>query len=469
MLFTSLEFLFLFLPVVVAGHLLLPSRLGLRNVWLLAASLAFYAWGEPTFVLAMLASIVFNYVAALCEETLRLSGRRRAAACAFTAGIAGNLALLGTWKYANFATAMLREWLPSLKGAIPQTSFLLPIGISFFTFQAISYLADVRRGAASAQRNPLALALYIALFPQLIAGPIVRYSSFHGQIDGRRVTWDGFSEGVLRFLVGFNKKMLLANTMAEVADRAFAAGGLSVGGAWLGAVAYTLQIYYDFGGYSDMAIGLGRMFGFRFPENFDYPYLSRTATEFWRRWHMTLGGWFRDYVYVPLGGSRRGRARQLLNLAVVWSLTGLWHGANWTFILWGVFYGVLIAVEKLSGLPERVARVRGLGLVAHPATLLAVTCGWVLFRADSLTAAGTYLGTMFGCAGAPLSDGFSAFWLREVAVFLAAAVVGCLPVCAYLRGRVASGLFALVQFAFFVVGLSCLVMKSHNPFIYFNF
>ncbi len=469
MLFTSLEFLFLFLPVVVAVHLLLPSRLGLRNVWLLAASLAFYAWGEPTFVLAMLASIVFNYVAALCEETLRLSGRRRAATCAFTVGIAGNLALLGTWKYANFATAMLREWFPSLKGAIPQTSFLLPIGISFFTFQAISYLADVRRGTASAQRNPLSLALYIALFPQLIAGPIVRYASFHGQIGGRRVTWDGFSGGVLRFLVGFNKKMLLANTLAEVADRAFASGGLSVGGAWLGAVAYTLQIYYDFGGYSDMAIGLGRMFGFGFPENFDYPYLSRTATEFWRRWHMTLGGWFRDYVYIPLGGSRRGRARQLLNLAVVWSLTGLWHGANWTFILWGVFYGVLITAEKLMGLPERIARARGLGLVAHPATLLAVTCGWVLFRADSLTAAGTYLGTMFGCAGAPLSDGFSAFWLREVAVFLAAAVVGCLPVCAYLRGRVASGLFALVQFAFFVVGTSCLVMKSHNPFIYFNF
>ena len=469
MLFTSIEFHFLFLPVVVAGHLLLPARLGLRNMWLLAASLVFYAWGEPTFVLAMLASIAFNYAAALCEERLRLSGRRRAAGWAFAVGVAGNLALLGTWKYANFATAMLREWFPFLKGMVPQTSFLLPIGISFFTFQAISYLADVRRGAASAQRNPLSLALYIALFPQLIAGPIVRYASFHGQIALRRVTWNGFSEGALRFLVGFNKKMLIANTLAEAADRAFALQGISVGGAWLGAIAYTFQIYYDFGGYSDMAIGLGRMFGFSFPENFDRPYLAKTATEFWRRWHMTLGGWFRDYVYIPLGGSRAGRVRLLFNLAVVWTLTGLWHGANWTFVAWGMFYGVLIAVEKLTGLPERIDRSRALGIVAHPLALLAVTCGWVVFRADSLTAAGAYLAAMFGGGNAPLVDGFCAFWSREVAVFLVAAMVGCLPPPAWLRGRLVSGLLAAAQFALFVVGLSCLVMRSHNPFIYFNF
>ena len=469
MLFTSIEFLFLFLPVVVVGHVLLPQRFGLRNVWLLAASLVFYAWGEPTFVFAMLASIAFNYVAALCEESLRLSGRRWAAGLVFALAVAGNLALLGTWKYANFATAVLREWIPSLKGVVPQTSFLLPIGISFFTFQAISYVADVRRGAASAQRNPLSLALYIALFPQLIAGPIVRYASFCWQITARRVTWDGFSEGVLRFLVGFNKKMLVANTLAEVADKAFAADVLSVGGAWLGAVAFTFQIYYDFGGYSDMAIGLGRMFGFDFPENFNRPYLAKTATEFWRRWHMTLGGWFRDYVYIPLGGSRAGRVRLLFNLAVVWTLTGLWHGANWTFVAWGAFYGVLIAVEKLAGLPERIDRSRVLTVIAHPLALIAVTCAWVVFRADSLTAAATYLGTMFGCGGAPLSDGFCAFWSREVAVFFVVAAVGCLPVCSRLDGKFSKGFFAIAQFALFIVGMSCLVMKSQNPFNYFNF
>jgi len=469
MLFTSIEFLFLFLPLVMAGHILLPSRYGLRNAWLLAASLAFYAWGEPAFVLAMLASIVFNYAAALCEETARRSGLRRASACIFAVGVAGNLALLGTWKYANFATSVLREWFPSLKGAVPQTSFLLPIGISFFTFQAISYLADARRGAAPVQRNPLSLALYIALFPQLIAGPIVRYADFLGQIAGRRVTMDGFYGGMLRFLVGFNKKMLVANTLAEVADAAFARQGISVCGAWLGAVAYTFQIYYDFGGYSDMAIGLGRMFGFRFPENFNCPYLSGSATEFWRRWHMTLGGWFRDYVYIPLGGSRLGKVRMLANLAVVWTLTGLWHGANWTFILWGAFYGVLIAAEKLTRLPERIERSRTLAVLSHPLTLLAVVCGWVLFRADSLPAACAYLGAMFGSDGAPAIDGFCVFWFREAAVFLVVAAAGCLPRPARLRGLSATGFFAVAQVVLFAVGVSCLVMKSHNPFIYFNF
>ena len=417
----------------------------------------------------MLASIIFNYAAALCEESLRLWGRRRMAACAFIAGIAGNLALLGTWKYANFATTVLRESFPSLKGVIPQTSFLLPIGISFFTFQAISYLADVRRGAVPAQRNPLSIALYIALFPQLIAGPIVRYASICGQIAIRRITCSDFADGVVRFLVGFNKKMLIANTLAEVADKAFAAGGTSFGGAWLGAISYTFQIYYDFGGYSDMAIGLGRMLGFRFPENFDYPYLAKTATEFWRRWHMTLGGWFRDYVYIPLGGSRTGRTRLLANLAVVWTLTGLWHGANWTFIAWGAFYGVLIAIEKVTKLPERIDRSPVLCLIAHPVALLAVTCGWVLFRADSLSSAGAYLGTMFGCSGAPLVDDFCIFWSREVMVFLIVAVVGCLPIFSRLSGKFAKGVFAIAQFVLFIIGLSCLVMKSHNPFIYFNF
>jgi len=295
MLFTSIEFLFLFLPLTLAVYYLLPFRWNLKNYWLLTASLGFYAWGEPRFVFVMLASIVFNYAVALAIEALRTRHRMTAAKGALAGAFVGNLALIGVWKYGNFVTATLRDWFPSWQGAIPQTSFLLPIGISFFTFQALSYVIDVHRGV-KAQRNPLLLALYIALFPQLVAGPIVRYTTVCDQIAVRRTTWDRFTRGVFRFVVGFNKKMLLANVMAEVADRAFAAPGLSVCFAWFGAVCYTLQIYFDFSGYSDMAIGLGRMFGFEFLENFNYPYLSKTVTEFWRRWHMSLGSWFRDYV-----------------------------------------------------------------------------------------------------------------------------------------------------------------------------
>ena len=428
MLFTSIEFLFLFLPLVLAGYYLLPFRWNIKNYFLLAASLGFYAWGEPKFVFVMLASIAFNYLAALAIERLR-EGRSRGtrdptvsplpAKAALAVAVAGNLALIGVWKYANFVTATLRGWFPSWQGAIPETSFLLPIGISFFTFQALSYVVDVYRGER-AQRNPLILALYIALFPQLIAGPIVRYTTVRDQLTARRTTWDQFASGVFRFVVGFNKKMLLANLMAEVADKAFAGAPGSVAFAWLGAICYTLQIYFDFSGYSDMAIGLGRMFGFNFLENFNYPYISKTVTEFWRRWHMSLGSWFRDYVYFPLGGSRVGRGRLVLNLAVVWFLTGLWHGANWTFIFWGCLYGVLICFEKMTGWAKRVEASSVLGWLWRPVTLLAVMLGWVLFRAPSLGVAGSHLAAMFG--GAPLVDGPATFCtIREMAEMLAAA------------------------------------------------
>ena len=464
MLFTSLEFLFLFLPLALGVHYLLPMRLGLRNAWLLLASLAFYAWGEPTFVLAMLASIAFNYVMALGVEALR---GRRGGGTLFALAVVGNLSLLGVYKYANFFTATVRAWFPSWQGVVPQTSFLLPIGISFFTFQALSYVIDVRRGRA-AQRNPLDLALYIALFPQLIAGPIVRYETVADQIRGRRPSWDLFASGIGRFLVGFNKKVLIANVMAEAADRMFGAPSPSCAGAWLGAVAYTLQIYYDFSGYSDMAIGLGRMFGFRFLENFDYPYVSRTVTEFWRRWHISLGSWFRDYVYFPLGGSRVGRGRLLFNLAVVWFLTGLWHGANWTFILWGCLYGVLIAFEKLSGWARAVDGHRVLRLLCQPFTLLMVVCGWVLFRSETVAAAGGHLAAMFGI-GAPASDDLALFWWREIALVLAVAVVGSTPILQRIRSRAAVAAGSVAQLILFAVSVSCLVMKAHNPFIYFNF
>ena len=475
MLFTSIEFLFLFLPLVLLGYYALPFRWNLKNYWLLAASLGFYAWGEPKFVFAMLASIAFNYVAALVIDWMRERQQQgdgtafpRSPFPVLCVAIAGNLFLIGVWKYCNFVTATLRGWFPSWQGAIPQTSFLLPIGISFFTFQALSYVVDVYRGER-AQRNPLILALYIALFPQLIAGPIVRYTTVRDQLTARRTTWDQFSGGVFRFVVGFNKKMLLANMMAEVADRAFSGVPSSAAFAWFGVVCYTLQIYFDFSGYSDMAIGLGRMFGFEFLENFNYPYVSKTATEFWRRWHMSLGSWFRDYVYFPLGGSRVGKGRLVFNLAAVWFLTGLWHGANWTFIAWGCLYGVLIAGEKLTGCVEKVERSAALRVIYQPFTMLMVMLGWVLFRSESINAAVRYLAAMFGVA--PLVDGLAIFWSSEMIVPLVCAVAGSAPI---LKARCLSGAwFAVpgyaIQFALFVLSISCLVMNVHNPFIYFNF
>lgn len=459
MLFTSLEFLFLFLPAVLSVYYLLPFRWNLKNCWLLLASLVFYAWGEPRFVFAMLASIAFSYVAAIAIDRVR--SHSVLAKTALAVAVAGHLSLIGVWKYANFVTEMLRSWFPCWQGVVPQTSFLLPIGISFFTFQALSYIVDVYRGERP-QRNPLLLALYIALFPQLVAGPIVRYLDVRDQIVRRRSDWNMFTAGVMRFIIGFNKKMLIANVVAVAADRAFAASELSICFAWLGAVCYTLQIYYDFSGYSDMAIGLGKMFGFSFPENFDYPYISRSITEFWRRWHMSLGSWFRDYVYFPLGGSRVGnRLRLVLNLSVVWILTGVWHGANWTFVLWGALYGVLIVIEKTLGLPKRRSY--------WPVTMLMVVLGWVLFRSPSVSVAGMYLGAMFGISSRCFCDGNAVFWSREVLVPVVCALIGAAPVFSRITNPRIRAFGGLCQLPLFVIGVSCLVMRSHNPFIYFNF
>ena len=349
MLFTSMEFLFLFFPATVAVYFLLPRIL--KNSWLLVVSLFFYGWGEPKFVFVMMASILINYLMARFLEPFPLKSLPRK--LLVTLAVILNLGLLFVYKYLNFVTANLRFAFPLLAGHIPQTRILLPIGISFFTFQAMSYVVDVYRGIP-AQKKLSHVALYIAFFPQLIAGPIVRYTTIMDQLDHRTVTPVSFSKGVLRFLYGFNKKMLLANVMAQVADTAFAAGERSIAMAWLGAICYSLQIFFDFAGYSEMAIGLGQMFGFTFLENFNYPYISKTVTEFWRRWHISLGTWFRDYVYFPMGGSRVNSRRVLIrNLSVVWLATGIWHGANWTFLLWGILHGSIIILEKLLSLPQR--------------------------------------------------------------------------------------------------------------------
>ena len=414
MLFSSSVFLFLFLPVVLLVYYL-PLRRWRQgqNVFLLLASLGFYAWGEPWFVLVMLGSILANYGFGLWVDACKRAGRT----CLppLVAALAVNLGILFVFKYLTFTLGILNR----LGAAFVIPGIELPIGISFFTFQALSYVLDVHRDRGEVQRSPLKVGLYISFFPQLIAGPIVKYETVAQQIDHRKETWTDFSAGCSRFIVGLGKKVLLSNQLAVVADRAFGLGdGLSASFAWLGALCYTLQIYYDFSGYSDMAIGLGKMFGFHFLENFNYPYISRSITEFWRRWHISLSTWFRDYVYFPLGGSRvDSRAKHIRNLFVVWLLTGIWHGANWTFLAWGLFYFVLLVLEKYGHLG------RGWPVWAKWLfTFLMVNFAWVLFRADSLAAAGQYLQAMFGL-GAGGWDDLTALYLRENWTVLAASVL----------------------------------------------
>lgn len=478
MLFTSLEFLFFFLPLVLMVYFVLPEKM--RNYWLLLMSLFFYAWGEPSFVFVMMGSILFNYATTYLMAWVQSKHQRKIAMGIFTSIIVGNLSILFVYKYLNFVTDMLRGIFPSWQGVIPQTSILLPIGISFFTFQAMSYVIDVYRGKCKLQKNPVYLALYIALFPQLIAGPIVRYITVCNQIEHRKVSFDLFSTGVVRFLYGFNKKVLLANICAIVADDCFASVSLSTASAWLGAIAYTLQIYFDFSGYSEMAIGLGLMFGFNFSKNFNYPYISKTITEFWQRWHISLGQWFRDYLYFPLGGSHvTSRLRLVFNLSIVWAATGIWHGANWTFILWGALYGVIIIIEKLLQLPKKVQSSCWISIFYQPITLLLVVLGWVIFRSIDLTSAIYYLKTMFGIGETMLMDGRFFFNLNSYGLILGIAMLCSTPIFRNItlflarRHLMTSKLICDVGYIFqiilFIVSVSFLVMDAHNPFIYFNF
>ena len=471
MIFSSLTFLFAYLPLTLAVYFLAPLRW--RNLVLLLVSLFFYGWGEPVYIVIMFASILIDYIHGLLVEKYRENDKK--ARWFVGQSVVFNLLLLGFFKYWDFLAANL-SLLPGVD--LPQLNIPLPIGISFFTFQTMSYTIDVYRRDAPAQKSIIRFGAFVTMFPQLIAGPIVRYTTIAEDIENRTITFDGFSRGVMRFLYGFNRKMLLANVLSQAADAAFAASNLSVAMAWLGSICYTLQIYFDFSGYSEMAIGMGRMFGFRFLENFNYPYISKTVTEFWRRWHISLGSWFRDYVYFPLGGSRvKTKGRLVFNLAVVWLATGIWHGANWTFLLWGCLYGVIIIAEKLLNLPKRLPEHRVGAAIYQALTMLAVVVGWVLFRADNLSAAGNYLLTMFGLKGAALVDTMAVFHFREYLVPLCAGLLCSTPIFRRLRERAenrgwetAYGLCdGLIQLLLFVVGLSCLVMNAHNPFIYFNF
>jgi len=468
MLFSSSIFLFIFLPVVLIGNLCLRQNRGLQNVYLLFWSLFFYAWGEPWFVLVMMASILANYGFGYGVDRYR---SRRVIVHALLAGaVFVNIGLIFVFKYLNFTIREMNGWFGL---DLPQTQIVLPIGISFFTFQALSYVIDVYRGHGKPQTNPLNVALYVAFFPQLIAGPIVRYETVAEQIRGRIETSADFIEGVRRFIVGLAKKILLANTLAVVADQAFNANPneLSVAMAWLGALAYTFQIFFDFSGYSDMAIGLGRMLGFHFLENFNFPYISKSVSEFWRRWHISLGTWFRDYLYIPLGGNRVSATRLFFNLFVVWLLTGLWHGANWTFITWGLYYFVFIAVEKAVRFEERWNR---LAWLKHLYTLLVAVVGWVLFRSPDIHYAVQYLGVMVGLNSQPAWDSVAQFYCHENIWFFIMAIIFSMPIGVWMAkmwrfGWCANILRVLAYLVLFLLSMSYVVKSSYNPFIYFNF
>ena len=461
MVFSSLTFLFLFFPLVMGVYYLCPRAL--RNLWLLLTSLLFYAWGEPVYIRLMAASILFNYLCGLGVAALQKREKKRLAKGLLILCIAGNIGALGLFKYADLLIGTVNNIAGS---KIALLELALPIGISFYTFQALSYVIDVYRGTVAAQKNPITFGTYIALFPQLIAGPIVQYKTVEEQLSHRRETTAQFAAGIGRFTIGLGKKVLIANQVGALWDTVAALPGtsLSAGTAWLGAIAFTFQIYFDFSGYSDMAIGLGKMLGFEFLENFNYPYLSRSITEYWRRWHISLGTWFREYVYIPLGGNRKGLKRQIFNLFVVELLTGIWHGADWNFICWGLYYFVLLALEKLFLLPYlKKGRVW-----PHIYTLFLVVVGWAMFVGND---AGVEFGLLFRKLFIPSGGVMPLYFLRNYGVLLAVSVVCCTPLIEKLwkllsRNAITRALTILVLLT---VSMAYVVGSTNSPFLYFNF
>ncbi len=485
MYFNSPVFLYLFLPAVLLVYHGVPAVARLRgrfhslfsNLFLFCASLFFYAWGEYVYVLVLYISFAVNYLLARAAEML--IARDRSARPIAAVAVALNLALLIWFKYFAFLVGVLAG--NSSASEIPNLPDHLPIGISFFTFQAISYVIDVCRKEVPAERNYLGFGVYVFLFPHLIAGPIVRYRDIAEQLSVRPVGLERFAEGVRRLGIGLAKKLLLADTFAEAADAAFgrtdfpvSAAELSMAAAWLGVLFYGLQIYFDFSGYSDMAIGLGKMFGFDFLENFRYPYIAQSITEFWRRWHISLSSWFRDYVYVPLGGNRGGAAKTYRNLLIVFILCGLWHGANWTFLLWGLYHGAFLILERF-GWGAAVAKLPQ--PFRHAYALVAVGCGWIFFRANDLGHAGTYFGSLVRFDGGAVTAGD--IWNPKLALALPAGLLACLPLVPWLKSVAAErgdalrnllGVLGTVGLAACYFGASMqMAAKTYSPFIYFRF
>lgn len=475
MVFSSLLFLFFFLPLTLALYFCSPRKM--RNFVLLVASLVFYAWGEVRHVPLMLFCIASSYAGGNVIARFLERGKKRAAKVALAIFCVAVLVPLVFFKY----TVFMLESLGAVLGIhLPLPDIALPIGISFYTFQAISYLADMYRGMAASQKNAIDFGTYIALFPQLVAGPIVRYSDISVQLKDRTERISDAAKGIRRFVVGLGKKALLANTVGALWNEIQFRPEIAAATAWIGLAAFTFQIYFDFSAYSDMAIGLGKIFGFTFPENFDHPYLSKSVTEFWRRWHISLGTWFREYVYIPLGGNRAGTIRHVRNILVVWLLTGIWHGASWNFVLWGVYYGALLLLEKfvLGSALEKIPR-----FLRHLYCLFCVAIGWALFAFDSVPQGVLFVGTLFGARGRELLDGQSAFLLRNNAVLLALCAVGSTAIPHRIAERIFSdtksssairfvvaGMVEIILLtAVFALSVACIVDATFNPFLYFRF
>lgn len=473
MVFSSLLFLFRFLPAVLLLYYIAPRKI--RNLVLLLFSLLFYAWGEPKYVFLMLFSITMDFFMGQMVAKSKARNNRKAAKRFLTISIVVNLSILAFFKYADFIIGTIN----SVAGlSLPMLSIPLPIGISFFTFQTMSYVIDVYKGATKVQKNWVNYGTYVSMFPQLIAGPIVQYKTIAEQMEHRKENASDFAEGIHRFLLGMGKKVLLANTIGLLCDAVMALEitQVPVLTAWLGAIAYTFQIYFDFSGYSDMAIGLGKMFGFHFLENFNYPYISRSITEFWRRWHISLSSWFKEYVYIPLGGNRRGVLLQARNILVVWMLTGIWHGASWNYVLWGVYYGILLMLEKfllkpvLKHLP---------GVLQNVYTMVLVIFGWVLFKCEDLSYCFSYLKAMVGGFHTGWIGRESMYLLRNYGALLVILLFGCTMIPKKIGHRITGkfgetswiGLVLRIVWygGIFLISLAYLVDATYNPFLYFRF
>ena len=461
MLFSSIFFIFYFLPVVLFLYYAVPKKA--KNTVLLIASIIFYSWGEPVYVFLMIFSAIFNYFMAIDIAREKKHGKK--STLIFT--VVMNLLILGFFKYYGF----LLDTVSSVFGvSINYTPLPLPIGISFYTFQAMSYIFDVYRDNVKVQINPLKFTLYLSLFPQLIAGPIVKYKDVAEQLDNRVINLDLIGQGVLRFIIGLAKKVILANSLGALFETVRALDSdMSVLAAWLGIAAYTLQIYFDFSGYSDMAIGLGKMMGFDFMENFNYPYISKSITEFWRRWHISLSTWFREYVYIPLGGNRVKVHRHIINLLIVWGLTGLWHGASWNFVAWGLYYGILLILEKYV-FGKYIAKAPA--WVQHVYAMVIVMVGWVFFSIESISDAGGYLADMFFLGGEPVINSEFIYLLRTnlLMVLIAAVCAGPRPYKKFMEliNRIPA-LGMVLLFGLFIITIAFLIFSSYNPFLYFRF
>ncbi len=476
MVFSSIVFLFYFLPLTILFYYMIPKN-G-RNGVLFFLSLIFYAWGEPIYVFLMFFSILCNFILGLRLDAAKRKKNEKEPKVWLFFAVAVNIGLLGFFKYADFLIENINYFFHM---DIAQLALPLPLGISFYTFQAMSYLIDLYRGKVEVQKSLIHFGTYVALFPQLIAGPIVRFSDIAVQLEHREESWGLFSEGVLRFICGLSKKVLLANYAGLVFSQigGMQAGGVSVLSAWIGILMFTFQIYFDFSGYSDMAIGLGKMFGFTFPENFNYPYTAKSITDFWRRWHMTLGTWFREYVYIPLGGNRTGLKRQILNLLIVWALTGIWHGASWNFVIWGLYFGIILILEKIFLLNWEKKMP---SFFQHGITFFLIVISWVIFSFDSPQEILRYLQSLFGIAGDSIVDLEGLYLLKSNLLLLIVMAIGVtsLPhrgvqkVRAYLSGtkrrNIAYGAIQSIGIVMLLILVTAfLVSSSYNPFLYFRF